>query len=78
MTVTENDQRHAWIGQLHELIGRFVPADGDVELRVGIETGRRQWVAASAPSSRIFHTFPDPRSGARASWSAWHRTAASS
>ena len=28
----------AGIGQLHELIGRFLPADGDVEVQVGIET----------------------------------------
>jgi transposase len=36
----------AGIGQLHELIGRFVPADGDVEVQVGIETDRGPWVAA--------------------------------
>jgi hypothetical protein len=34
------------IGQLHELIGRFVPADGDAEVQVGIETDRGPWVAA--------------------------------
>jgi hypothetical protein len=36
----------AGIGQLHELIGRFLPADGDVEVQVGIETDRGPWVAA--------------------------------
>ena len=36
----------AGIAQLHELIGRFLPADGDVEVQVGIETGRGPWVAA--------------------------------
>jgi len=36
----------AGIGQLHELTGRFLPADGDAEVRVGIETGRGPWVAA--------------------------------
>ena len=36
----------AGIGQLHELIGRFVPADGDAEVRVGIETDRGPWVTA--------------------------------
>ena len=34
------------IGQLHELIGRFVPADGEIEVQVGIETDRGPWVAA--------------------------------
>jgi Transposase/Transposase IS116/IS110/IS902 family len=36
----------AGIGQLHELIGRFVPADGDAEVQAGIETGRGPWVTA--------------------------------
>jgi len=36
----------AGIGQLHELIGRFVPADGDVVVQVGIETDRGPWVTA--------------------------------
>ena len=36
----------AGIGQLHELVGRFVPADGDVEVQVGIETDRGPWVVA--------------------------------
>jgi Transposase/Transposase IS116/IS110/IS902 family len=36
----------AGIGQLHELVGRFLPADGDVEVQVGIETDRGPWVAA--------------------------------
>jgi Transposase len=36
----------AGIGQLHELIGRFVPADGDAEVQVGIETDRGPWVTA--------------------------------
>jgi Transposase/Transposase IS116/IS110/IS902 family len=36
----------AGIGQLHELVGRFLPAGGDAEVRVGIETGRGPWVAA--------------------------------
>src|SRR6266516_2439719 len=36
----------AGIGQLHDLIGRFLPADGDVEVQVGIETDRGPWVAA--------------------------------
>jgi transposase len=36
----------AGIGQLHELIGRFVPAGGDAEVQVGIETDRGPWVAA--------------------------------
>ena len=36
----------AGIGQLHELIGRFVPAGGEAEVQVGIETGRGPWVAA--------------------------------
>jgi hypothetical protein len=30
----------AGIGQLHELIGRFVPAGGAAEVQVGIETDR--------------------------------------
>ena len=34
----------AGIGLLHELIGRFVPADAEVA--VGIETDRGPWVAA--------------------------------
>jgi hypothetical protein len=36
----------AGIGQLHELIGRFMPAGGDVEVQVGIETDRGPWVTA--------------------------------
>jgi Transposase/Transposase IS116/IS110/IS902 family len=36
----------AGIGQLHELIGRFVPAGGDAQVQVGIETDRGPWVAA--------------------------------
>ena len=36
----------AGIGQLHELIGRFLPADGDAQVQVGIETGRGPWVTA--------------------------------
>jgi hypothetical protein len=36
----------AGIGQLHELIGRFLPAGGDVKVQVGIETDRGPWVAA--------------------------------
>jgi transposase len=36
----------AGIGQLHELIGRFLPADGDAEVQVGIETDRGPWVGA--------------------------------
>jgi transposase len=36
----------AGIGQLHELIGRFVPAGGDAEVQAGIETDRGPWVAA--------------------------------
>jgi Transposase/Transposase IS116/IS110/IS902 family len=36
----------AGMGQLHELIGRFVPAGGDAEVQVGIETDRGSWVAA--------------------------------
>ena len=36
----------AGIGQLHELIGRFVPADGDAEVQVAIETDRGPWVTA--------------------------------
>jgi hypothetical protein len=36
----------AGIGQLHELIGRFVPAGGDAEVQVGIETDRGPWVTA--------------------------------
>jgi len=36
----------AGIGQLHELIGRFVPADGDAQVQVGIETDRGPWVTA--------------------------------
>ncbi len=36
----------AGIGLLHELIGRFVPADADAEVAVGIETDRGPWVAA--------------------------------
>jgi hypothetical protein len=36
----------AGIGQLHELIGRFVPADGEAEVQIGIETDRGPWVAA--------------------------------
>jgi transposase len=36
----------AGIGQLHELVGRFVPADGDAQVAVGIETDRGPWVTA--------------------------------
>jgi transposase len=36
----------AGIGQLHELIGRFMPAGGDVGVQVGIETDRGPWVTA--------------------------------
>jgi hypothetical protein len=36
----------AGIGQLHELIGRFLPADTDAEVQVGIETDRGLWVTA--------------------------------
>jgi transposase len=36
----------AGIGQLHELIGRFLPAGGNAEVQVGIETDRGPWVAA--------------------------------
>jgi hypothetical protein len=36
----------AGIGQLHELTGRFLPAAGDAEVQVGIETDRGPWVAA--------------------------------
>jgi transposase len=34
------------IGQLHELIGRFVPADGAAEVQVGVETDDGPWVTA--------------------------------
>src|SRR5690348_4381568 len=34
------------MGQLHELTGRFVPAGGGAEVRVGIEAGRGPWVTA--------------------------------
>jgi Transposase len=34
------------IGQLHELIGQFVPADGAAEVQVGIETDHGPWVTA--------------------------------
>lgn len=36
----------AGIGQLHELIGRFVPAEGEAQVQVGIETDRGPWVTA--------------------------------
>src|SRR5215469_12611769 len=36
----------AGIGQLHELIGRFLPAGGDAEVQAGIGTDRGPWVAA--------------------------------
>ena len=37
----------AGIGQLHELIGRLLPADGDdAQVQVAIETDRGPWVAA--------------------------------
>jgi len=36
----------AGIVQLHALIGRFVSADGDAEVQVGIETDRGPWVTA--------------------------------
>ena len=36
----------AGLAQLHDLIGRFVPADGDAEVQVGIETDHGPWVAA--------------------------------
>jgi Transposase/Transposase IS116/IS110/IS902 family len=36
----------AGIGQLHELAGRFLPAGGDAEVQVGIETDRGPWVTA--------------------------------
>ena len=43
----------AGIGQLHELIGRFVPADGDAEVQAGIETDRGPWVAALIASGYL-------------------------
>jgi transposase len=36
----------AGMAHLHELIGQFVPAGGDAEVQVGIETDRGPWVAA--------------------------------
>jgi transposase len=36
----------AGIGQLHGLIGQCLPADGDAEVQVGIETDRGPWVTA--------------------------------
>ena len=36
----------AGIGQLHELVGRFLPQDAGAEVQVGIETDRGPWVAA--------------------------------
>src|SRR5205814_4262599 len=36
----------AGIGQLHELISRFLPADGGAVVQVGIETDRGPWLAA--------------------------------
>src|SRR6266513_2824049 len=37
----------AGIGQLHQLISRFLPEQGtDAEVQVGIETDRGPWVAA--------------------------------
>ena len=36
----------AGIGQMHALTGRFLPAGGDAEVQVGIETDRGPWVAA--------------------------------
>src|SRR5579871_5534986 len=39
----------AGIGQLHELIGRFLPEDaGSAEVIIGIETDRGPWAAALA------------------------------
>jgi hypothetical protein len=36
----------AGMTQLHELTGRFVPEDADVEVVIGIQTDRGPWVAA--------------------------------
>ena len=48
----------AGIGQLHELIGRFV-LRGDAEVQVGIETDRGPWVAAlSAAGYTVFPVNP--------------------
>jgi len=52
----------AGIGQLHELIGRFLPADGDAEVQVGIETDRGPWVAALiARATRCSRPVPEGR-----------------
>jgi hypothetical protein len=50
----------AGIGQLHELISRFLPEQGtDVEVRVGIETDRGPWVAAlTAAGCTVFPVNP--------------------
>ena len=38
----------AGMSQLHDLIGRHVPGDaGDVDVVIGIETGRGSWAAAA-------------------------------
>jgi hypothetical protein len=41
----------AGIGQLHELTGRFLPAGGDAEVQVGIETDRGPWGYGRVPPS---------------------------
>ena len=47
------------IGQLHELVGRFVPAGGDAQVQVGIETDRGPWVTALiAAGYRVFPVNP--------------------
>jgi hypothetical protein len=50
----------AGIGQLHELISRFLPEQGtDGEVRVGIETDRGPWVAAlTAAGCTVFPVNP--------------------
>jgi transposase len=50
----------ARIGQLHELVGRFVPdGDVDVEVQAGIETDRGPWMAAlTAAGYAVFPVNP--------------------
>ena len=46
----------AGIGQLHELISRFLPEQGtDAEVQVGIETDRGPWVAALVAAGYVVY-----------------------
>ena len=52
----------AGIGRLHELIGRFLPAGGDAQVQVGIETDRGPW-GGGADRRRVCGVRCEPATG---------------